>query len=119
MCVISYLRIWTSVYLQTHADDFLPYLAAFASTHQSNQIYTDMKTFCSSEVEPMDRDVDHIQIIALTSAMTLPVRIEYFDQSETTGNSTTFYDMPNSDNAPKTYLLYRPGHYDIIKPTQK
>ena len=64
------------------------------------------------DVEPMFRESDHIHIIALTSAVKVGVRVEYMDRGE--GGKVNAHDFPNSSTNPQVFLLYRPGHYDVL-----
>lgn len=41
--------------------------------------YFDMNSFCAGEVEPMNKECEQIQIIALTEYLNVPVAIEYLD----------------------------------------
>lgn len=59
----------------------------------------------------MGKESDHVHIISLTSTTQVPVRIEYMDRG--TASSITHHDFPDGSN-PQLYLLYRPGHYDIL-----
>ncbi|PKU79572.1 Ubiquitin thioesterase otubain-like [Dendrobium catenatum] len=61
-----------------------------------------VQKFCEIEVEPMDKDVDNVQIIALVDALGVPIRIEYLQ------------DSASPLEEPYITLLYRPGHYDIL-----
>lgn len=70
---------------------------------------------CSSglfqEVEPMAKESDHIHIIALAQALNVSILVEYMDRGE--GGTTNPHVFPEGSE-PKVYLLYRPGHYDIL-----
>ena len=59
----------------------------------------------------MGKESDHIQIIGLTSALGVPVRVEYMDRGE--GDQCNHHHFPEDSN-PVVTLLYRPGHYDIL-----
>jgi ubiquitin thioesterase protein OTUB1 len=59
----------------------------------------------------MGKECDHLQIIALTSALGVPVRVEYMDRGE--GDQCNHHHFPE-DSTPVVTLLYRPGHYDIL-----
>lgn len=65
------------------------------------------------EVEPMGKESDHVHIIALASTTLVPVRIEYMDRGNATTPSINHHDFPEASN-PRIFLLYRPGHYDIL-----
>lgn len=57
-------------YLKRDADRFLPFVEG---------LYFDMDAFCKAEVEPMDKECEHIHIIALTEYLGLIIRIAYLD----------------------------------------
>lgn len=59
----------------------------------------------------MTRESDHIHITALTSALGVPIRVEYMDRGG--DDATTAHCFPE-ESSPKFTLLYRPGHYDIL-----
>lgn len=59
----------------------------------------------------MYKESDHIHIIALTTALNAPVCIIYLDRTDQT--KAIEHNFP-SESTPKFYILYRPGHYDII-----
>lgn len=63
------------------------------------------------EVEPMCKESDHIHIIALAQALSVSIQVEYMDRGE--GGTTNPHIFPEGSE-PKVYLLYRPGHYDIL-----
>lgn len=56
-----------------------------------------------------------IFIIALCTALKVGVRVEYMDRGEAEGGQVTAHEFPDGLK-PKVYLLYRPGHYDILYP---
>jgi ubiquitin thioesterase protein OTUB1 len=41
--------------------------------------YLDVASFCAAEVEPMNKECEHIQIIALTEYLGVSVNIAYLD----------------------------------------
>lgn len=69
------------------------------------------KYFVLQEVEPMGKESDHIHIIALTSSLGIPVRVEYMDRGGS--SACNHHDFPEASQ-PMITLLYRPGHYDIL-----
>ncbi|XP_052827653.1 ubiquitin thioesterase OTUB1 isoform X2 [Octopus bimaculoides] len=99
--LVVYWRLLASGYLQRHEDFF----SNFVEGHRT------VKEFCGQEVEPMGKESDHIHITALTSAVGIPVRVEYMDRGE--GGSVNHHDFPENSK-PTITLLYRPGHYDIL-----
>lgn len=65
------------------------------------------------EVEPMYRESDHMHITAITTALGVPVRVEYMDRGE--GGVVNHHDFPeDSPKPPVMHILYRPGHYDLL-----
>ncbi|XP_066281449.1 ubiquitin thioesterase OTUB1-like isoform X1 [Branchiostoma lanceolatum] len=99
--LVVYLRLLTSGYLQQNQDFFVNFIETYAS----------VKEFCGHEVEPMARESDHIHIIALTSCLNVGVRVEYMDRAGS--EEVNHHDFPEGTE-PKVFLLYRPGHYDIL-----
>jgi len=73
-----------------------------------------VRDFCLNEVEPMRREADNIQIIALTNATNVPIRVVYMNHSDK--SLLTVHNFPETDGEfhPMITLLYRPGHYDLL-----
>ena len=87
----------------------------------------DITTFCRRLVDPMDEESDHVQIVALTDALHVPLRVVYLDRSagamgaagdaSPLGAHVDRHDfLPPGTGHPSVHLLYRPGHYDILYP---
>jgi ubiquitin thioesterase protein OTUB1 len=100
--VITAARMVTSLYIQENPDQFQPFIEAASGVS--------VKQFCTSDVEAVNVEVDHLQILALTSFINIGVRIEYLDQSST---SLHHHDFPEGVE-PSVHVVYRPGHYDIL-----
>ncbi|GAA6014509.1 hypothetical protein JCM10207_001630 [Rhodosporidiobolus poonsookiae] len=129
-CIIVTLRLLTSAYLRTHADEFTPFLFALEDDPRFLQEGApDMRQFCERHVEAVSQEADHLAIVALTRALQTPVRIAYLDQSglplgtapegedEVEVNFVEFEDEAGrrgERGIEPAVLLYRPGHYDII-----
>jgi ubiquitin thioesterase protein OTUB1 len=86
-----------------------------------------MTNFCQYHVEPVNREADHLQIVALTRALSTPLRIAYLDQSGLSGvgmgseeGQVNFFEFEEEKAkedgivSVEGALLYRPGHYDIL-----
>lgn len=101
--VVVYLRLLTSGKLQEDADFYQNFIEGNCTIEE----------FRHQEVEPMYKESDHIHIIALCTALNVGVRVEYMDRGE--GTTVKAHDFPEG-MAPKIYLIYRPGHYDILYP---
>lgn len=65
-----YLRVLTAGYLKRDPDRFLPFI---------DGLYFDIASFCTAEVEPMNKECEQIQIIALTEYLGITIEISYLD----------------------------------------
>lgn len=101
--LVVYLRLITSCHLQQNKEFFQNFV-------DGNRTVED---FCKGEVEPMDRESDHIHIIAITTALNLCIRVAYVDRANS--DEIIYHDFPECSQ-PQLHLLYRPGHYDILYP---
>lgn len=101
--VVVYLRLITSGQLQEGVDFYQNFIDGNITMDQ----------FRRQEVEPMYKESDHIHIIALCNALDVAVRVEYMDRGD--GEAIVAHDFPEGGKL-RVYLLYRPGHYDILYP---
>lgn len=101
--VVVYMRLITSGQLQEGADFYQNFIDGNCT----------MEEFRHQEVEPMYKESDHIHIIAICTELNVGVRVEYMDRGD--GGQVKAHDFPDGVK-PKVYLLYRPGHYDILYP---
>jgi len=69
----------------------------------------DLDNWCQREVEAVDNECDHVQIIAVANAFNVSVVIE----SLTTSKVETMI-LPEDAKDSFIYMLFRPGHYDIL-----
>ncbi|KAJ8366742.1 hypothetical protein AAFF_G00342740 [Aldrovandia affinis] len=99
--VVVYLRLLTSGYLQRQHAFFQQFIEGGRS----------VKEFCQQEVEPMSKESDHIHIIALAQVLNTSILVEYMDRGE--GGAVNHHVFPEGGE-PRLFLLYRPGHYDIL-----
>jgi ubiquitin thioesterase protein OTUB1 len=109
--LICYFRFIISGYLRRNAILFESFVEDGRSIDE----------FCRSDVEPMHIECDQLQIIALSSFFseifdnsdrdTISVRIEYLDNSQS--ETINHHDFPE-EKQPVIFLLYRPGHYDVL-----
>ena len=113
--VTWYLRVVTAAFLKSDPDRFIHFIEGGM----------DIPTFCSREVEPMGRESEMVQVLALAEAMSVNVAIEYldgrkFDKALTrhefgpSHNDSGSDGSSSSTSTTKVTLLYRPGHYDIL-----
>lgn len=101
--LVVFLRLLTSKQLQKDGEFYQNFMEGGRTVAE----------FCSTEVEPMYHESDHIHIIALCAATDLTVRVVYLDRGQ--GTEAAVHDTPE-DSSPTVHLLYRPGHYDILYP---
>ena len=106
---VWFLRVLVGCFLKTHAEEYTGFLFASETFCEG----MDMAMFVQREVEPMGRECEQIQIMALMNSFNLGVSIEYLGPE---GRNKVI--LP--DNFHSTFpvnLLYRPGHYDILVET--
>ncbi|WVN84978.1 uncharacterized protein L203_100115 [Cryptococcus depauperatus CBS 7841] len=111
-CIVVSLRLITSSFIRTHSDLFSPFLLSPATL-----LPLSTEDFCRSEVEPCGKEADHAQIMALSDALDMGVRIAYLDKSDVEGDSVinwVEFGRDSSEAARPLTLLYRPGHYDVV-----
>jgi len=108
--IVLYLRFITAAYLKQHREEYEPFL----------EFEIGMDKFCTSSVEVMDQEADHIHVIALTKALKVPVEIAYMSGSDAMEQVNFHEFYPDEEVVKGTVtlkplvLLYRPGHYDIL-----
>ncbi|KAI3341165.1 peptidase C65 Otubain-domain-containing protein [Ustulina deusta] len=110
-CLVYHLRLLACARLKGHRDQYEPYLG------------TDIDTYLATTVMPVNREIDHICVALVHDILLKPVNIvldiAYLDRSE--GTEVNVHRFPEEANGqdpstlgPIIYLLYRPGHYDIL-----
>jgi ubiquitin thioesterase protein OTUB1 len=110
-CLVYHLRLLACARLKGNAAQYQPYL-------DSN-----VDGYIETIVMPVDREIDHICVVLLYDILLKPANIvldiAYLDRSE--GAEVNVHRLPEeaTDQDPSTlgpiiYLLYRPGHYDIL-----
>lgn len=73
-----------------------------------------IEMFCQTEVEPIDKEADQIQIMALLTYLDVAIRIVYLDGNLTSIQPTSMTIPEDAKGPIGIVLLYRPGHYDIL-----
>ncbi|KAM0747639.1 cysteine proteinase [Meredithblackwellia eburnea MCA 4105] len=123
--IVVFLRLLTSAFLKANSDDFVPFLFGLEDDPRFFESGApSMEEFCSFYVEAANKEADHIQITALTRALSINTQIAYLDQSgfggggfDTGGGGggVDFHQFESeSDEKLKCALLYRPGHFDCL-----
>ncbi|KAI8876494.1 cysteine proteinase [Backusella circina FSU 941] len=106
-CIVMHLRFVASAYLRMHSPEYEPFII-------DEMISID--EFCVSQVEAFGRESDHLQIIALSKALEIPVKVVYLDggAGEEAAVHEFWPDESNQVEEDALKLIYRPGHYDIL-----
>lgn len=111
--MIYYMRLLAATYLKSNAETYDPFIADSGG----------VKGYCSQSIEIINREIEHLGIVALVNVLLKPVNfvleIAYLDRSP--GSQVNTYRFPEEANnqdaaalGPIIYLLYRPDHYDIL-----
>jgi ubiquitin thioesterase protein OTUB1 len=102
--LIALMRCCCGSFLKQNSDEFAPILPeGFSSIDQ----------FVRSEVDPMSRDCEYLQVVALSKALNVRLKIVYLDQSD---GAPTVHQFGESCDDAEVALLYKPGHYDVLYP---
>lgn len=106
MYYIYWIRLVTSYSVQAHPEKFAPFILAMN--------FPDPASFCKSQVEPAKVDADQLPIQALAEHMNWSIRIEYLDGNADEQLNHHDFGPPIGSGKATIYLLYRPGHYDML-----
>lgn len=100
--IIMYMRFMAATYLKKNAilyEDFLG---------------MEIATFCQREVEQVDVECDHPQIIAITNYLEHGVEINAVAQNQAKIDVTKIPEDDFKDNDFRVRVLFVPGHYDAL-----
>jgi ubiquitin thioesterase protein OTUB1 len=100
--LVAFMRCCCGSFIKQNSEEFSSFLPS---------VYTSCDMFVRNEVDPMFKDCDNIQIVALARALQVPLRVVYLDQSDGPPFSLEFGP---GDRSREVKLLYKPGHYDIL-----
>lgn len=107
--VIVYLRFVTSATMLLNADDYAPFVEAV-------QEGMTLDRYRQTQVEAFGTEGDHLMIQALSRAANVSMNILYLDRSA--GDEPTVHHVdpaPTAGSSLTISLLYRPGHYDVLR----
>nr|CAB3449887.1 unnamed protein product [Digitaria exilis] len=115
----------TAIWMCSHNEDFEPLVP------EINNSYT-LKDWCFREVIPDKVFTDHVPIVALVTALGVPLRVEYLFQAagqdlytgqgshdnmpRSTSCPSHPHQIPADHKVPRVTVLYTVAHYDIIYP---
>lgn len=100
--IVVALRLITGAYIRTHEDRFAAFLFSPLTLEPISP-----EQFAREEVEPCGKEADNVQITALASALRMPVRVAYLDQSQGDDVWLEVGDNAASEDARPLTLLYR------------
>ena len=100
---VAFARCACGAALKEWHDDYASFLP---------QEFPSMESFCRNEVDPMYKDADQIQIVALARILGIHLFIAYVDQSE--GDEANIIEFGDTSSPIKVHMVYKPGHYDLI-----
>lgn len=101
-----FMRVIVATHLKGDPDRFSPFISTPG---------LDMEQFCKREVEPMGKECEQVQVLALAEALGVHVTVAYLDGHPLTDGKVSEHTFgPGNDSAIKVTALYRPGHYDIL-----
>ncbi|KAI1112087.1 peptidase C65 Otubain-domain-containing protein [Nemania sp. NC0429] len=110
-CLVYHLRLLAGARLKGDAAKY------------QNWLDSDVESYLQTTVMPVNREIDHICVVLVHDVLLKPanivLEIAYLDRSE--GTEVNVHRFPAeatgqdfSTLGPVIYLLYRPGHYDIL-----
>ncbi|KAI0116678.1 peptidase C65 Otubain-domain-containing protein [Hypoxylon sp. NC0597] len=109
--IVYHQRLLASSWLKGNYAQYEPWIAG------------GVERYIEDSIMPTDREIDHVGVVLLYDVLLKPanivLEIAYLDRSE--GAEVNVHRMPEEANGqdpatlgPMIYLLYRPGHYDIL-----
>lgn len=109
--LVFFCRLLCSCHIQTHAETYAPFLG-LDEDGGAKAVRERVKEYCLREVEPLEKEVEELEVTALAEALGVGIRIQHMDVS---GGNINHHDVPEGVE-PLVNMLYRPGHYDLIYP---
>jgi ubiquitin thioesterase protein OTUB1 len=105
--IVCYMRFLISGHIQLMADDYLPFVLG-TTEHES------VASYCKGELEGMYKEVDNIIVSAACASFDVCLRLECVDaQNRDLQQQVQTITFPDQGK-PVIYMLYRPGHYDVL-----
>ncbi|KAF7307756.1 OTU domain-containing protein [Mycena kentingensis (nom. inval.)] len=112
------------------ASDYVSYffrLVASAEVRSNTHLYRDfiyeqdIAAFCTSQIEAVSSEADHLPIMALCNALRITLKLATLNANlplRTIEQGDVFTDIAPENamdkDLPPILLLFRPGHYDIL-----
>lgn len=106
---IMLLRLLTSAHIRSNPEDYLAFIEL--APQDANSI----EKWCERSVDSVGVDADQVQLIALAKALQIEIVVANLGSGlETEDLQVTEFDFRTSEAGHVVYLLYRPGHYDLL-----
>ena len=99
--LVYFIRFCIAAYLKENKEKYQMYIEG------------DFENWIRTEVEAIDHEADEVQIMACVNYFDIGVKIEYLNK-----NKREVVKLPDDkpDNEFFIFLLFTPGHYDILYP---
>ncbi|KAH8101316.1 peptidase C65 Otubain-domain-containing protein [Cristinia sonorae] len=119
--ILQFLRLLTSATILTSPDEYTPFLLLPRGTDADADgdvlmVSDSLSDFCASTVEPVgqNRDVDQVQIAALSRALQVNFDVGYLDADAGGDGEVGFVRIHHAQGGvgEPVRLLHRPGFYD-------
>lgn len=105
MCLIWFMRLLAAGFIKHHWAERFCFFAG--------ETYIDAADYCSREVEPSERECEQIPVTAVCEYFGVRTCVEYLDQNPESDETQTYHFGSETGEA-RIFLLYKPGHYDIL-----
>ena len=118
--VVVLLRLLASAYLRINESEYTPFIyQTFQPPINDSTNQTPMQQFCQRYVECLGQESDQIHIIAISKALGCTVDIAYLDGNASMDLTHLVFGAEDASDwsipgLPRIFLLYRPGHYDLL-----
>ncbi|QSZ32385.1 hypothetical protein DSL72_001959 [Monilinia vaccinii-corymbosi] len=105
--IVYHFRILASSWLKANPQNYEGFIPGGGGVDEYRRVHLDVP----------DQEIDHLGMVLLIDVLLKPtgfaVEIVYLDRSEGTQVNSHIFQADDA-NGPIIYLLYRPGHYDIL-----
>ncbi|KAJ3129956.1 OTU domain, ubiquitin aldehyde binding [Nowakowskiella sp. JEL0407] len=109
--IVCYLRLASAAELKKNRDLYEAFVL---------DSYPSLDLFISSQVEPMNIEADQMHLVAVANVFGVTIKVANLDASSTNDGKMNYHEISPMIPLEGTEsfvvpLLYRPGHYDILK----
>jgi len=102
--LVRLFRHFTSKQLELEKDTYQFYLPEFYTIETR-----------IDEIDTMGNEAEMLEIMLLTTFLGVGVEVLHLDREKVAnGKEIVSYQLPSDTTSPKLFLLFRPGHYDVL-----